>query len=401
MRRLQGRVIFRGKARGLALVSPTAIGFLGGVDPETGIVIEHGHPLYGQCVAGRVLVFPTGKGSTVGSYTLYRLSKRGLAPAAIINARSEAIVAVGAIMAGIPMVDLVDISQITTGDVVEVDGEDVVIGGERVTECPHLVFVKLGGSLITDKDVEATARPDVIRRLAEEMRRALDEHPDLRLLVGHGSGSFGHVVAQRYQVQSGCTDWHGYALTSAAATRLNRIVTDAFLDAGVPVVSIQPSASARCREGELIDLAVHPAQEVLKHGLVPLVYGDVALDEVWGTTIISTEAIFVHLARALGPQRILLMGEVEGVFSADPRRDPDAHLIPVINASRMEEAERVLGGSHAVDVTGGMRSKVHLMMDLVREFPDLRVRLLSGLQAGLLERALGDPEFRAGTLITA
>jgi len=92
------------------------------------VVIERGHPLYEQCIAGRVLVFPMGKGSTVGSYTLYRLSRRGLAPAAIINARSEAIVAVGAIMAAIPMVDLVDITQIATGDVVEVDGEDVIIG---------------------------------------------------------------------------------------------------------------------------------------------------------------------------------------------------------------------------------------------------------------------------------
>jgi len=84
----------------------------------------------GQSVAGRVLVFPKGKGSTVGSYTLYRLSRSGLAPAAIINARSEAIVAVGAIMAGIPMVDLVDISQIETGDWVEILGEEVLIGGE-------------------------------------------------------------------------------------------------------------------------------------------------------------------------------------------------------------------------------------------------------------------------------
>jgi predicted aconitase with swiveling domain len=130
MQKLRGRVIFRGNARGQALVSPAAIGFLGGVDPETGVVIEEGHPLQGQSVAGRVLVFPKGKGSTVGSYTLYRLSRSGLAPVAIINARSEAIVAVGAIMAGIPMVDLVDISRIETGDWVEILGEEVVIGGE-------------------------------------------------------------------------------------------------------------------------------------------------------------------------------------------------------------------------------------------------------------------------------
>ena len=125
---LQGRVIHRGEAQGIALVSPAAIGFLGGVDAETGVVIEPGHPLQGQAIAGRVLVFPTGKGSTVGSYTLYRLAKRGLAPAAIINARSEAIVAVGAIIANIPMVDHVDTGQIKTGDPVRVSGEDVIIG---------------------------------------------------------------------------------------------------------------------------------------------------------------------------------------------------------------------------------------------------------------------------------
>jgi len=128
MIRLHGRAIQPGKACGVALVSPEAIGFLGGVDPETGVIIEPGHPLHGECIGGRVLVFPTGKGSTVGSYTLYRLSREGLAPAAIINVRSEAIVAVGAIMAGIPMVDLVHITRIHTGDKVEVDGEDVSVG---------------------------------------------------------------------------------------------------------------------------------------------------------------------------------------------------------------------------------------------------------------------------------
>ena len=128
MHKMHGRAINRGRASGVALVSAEAIGFLGGVDPETGVVIEQDHPLYGQCMAGRVLVFPKGKGSTVGSYTLYHLSRQGLAPAAIINARSEAIVAVGAIMAGIPMVDLVDITQISTGDEVVVDGEDVILG---------------------------------------------------------------------------------------------------------------------------------------------------------------------------------------------------------------------------------------------------------------------------------
>jgi len=269
-----------------------------------------------------------------------------------------------------------------------------------VAEPLNLVFIKLGGSLITDKSVEATARMDVIHRLAEEVHRALDRRPDVSLVLGHGSGSFGHMVARRYQVQRGCADWNGYALTSAAATRLNRVVTDAFLGAGVPVVSIQPSASARCRAGQLIELAIHPIQQLLRHSLVPLVYGDVALDEEWGSTILSTEAVFVYLARVLHPRRILLLGELEGVYTVDPRQDPQAHLIPVISASHSEDVEELLGGSHAVDVTGGMRSKVHLMIDLVRELPQMQVQLLSGLRAGLVERVLTDPGLSPGTLIT-
>lgn len=124
---LKGRAIKAGTAKGIALVSPEPVGFLGGVDPETGVIIEPGHPLEGQCVTGRVLVFPTGKGSTVGSYVLYRLAFKGLAPAAIVNASSEAIVAVGAIISNIPMVDQIDITQIQAGDEVTVDGEWVEI----------------------------------------------------------------------------------------------------------------------------------------------------------------------------------------------------------------------------------------------------------------------------------
>lgn len=125
--RLKGRIVKEGRARGIALVSPEPIGFLGGVDPETGIVVERGHPLEGRSVAGRILVFPAGKGSTVGSYTLYRLARNGLAPAGIVNAQSEAIVAVGAIIADIPMVDKIDISRIETGQMVAIDGEIVEV----------------------------------------------------------------------------------------------------------------------------------------------------------------------------------------------------------------------------------------------------------------------------------
>lgn len=129
---LHGRVIKSGRGEGPALVSSAPIGFLGGVDPDTGIVLEPGHPLQGQSVAGRVLVFPTGKGSTVGSYTILRLARGSHGPAAIVNAESEAIVAVGAIIADIPMVDRIDIAQIRDGDRVVV--EDGVVTVTRAEE---------------------------------------------------------------------------------------------------------------------------------------------------------------------------------------------------------------------------------------------------------------------------
>ncbi|MEI2689971.1 MAG: DUF126 domain-containing protein [Anaerolineae bacterium] len=128
--RMQGRVIRAGRAEGRALVSSAPVGFLGGVDPDSGVVVEPNHPLHGQSVAGRVLVFPTGKGSTVGSYTILRLARNGVAPAAMVNAESEAIVAVGAIIADIPMVDQVAIGMINDGDWVVVDGPLVEIHQE-------------------------------------------------------------------------------------------------------------------------------------------------------------------------------------------------------------------------------------------------------------------------------
>jgi predicted aconitase with swiveling domain len=124
---LTARIIYPGQASGEALVTAQAISFFGGVDPETGVVVERGHELEGQCIAGRVLVFPTGKGSTVGSYTLYRLKQDGLAPAAILNAQCETITAVGCIIAEIPCLDQLPLEQFHDGDWVMVYGDVVTI----------------------------------------------------------------------------------------------------------------------------------------------------------------------------------------------------------------------------------------------------------------------------------
>jgi isopentenyl phosphate kinase len=267
----------------------------------------------------------------------------------------------------------------------------------------ELVFVKLGGSVITDKAQAETPRPDVIDRLATEVAAAHSACPNLRLLLGHGSGSFGHVPARRHGTRRGVQGregWLGFAEVAAVAARLDRLVADSFLAAGVPVWSLQPSASARCRGGNLVSLAMGPVAEALAQGLVPLLYGDVALDETQGGTIISTEQIFAYLARQLHPARLVLVGVVDGVFEGDPLRDPAARAVPVISPANWETVRTILGGSFAIDVTGGMLAKVEEMVALVRDLPELSVHLISGERPGALEKALLDPEESVGgTLI--
>ncbi len=264
----------------------------------------------------------------------------------------------------------------------------------------NLTFLKLGGSVITDKTREATARQDVITRIAREIKRALEANPTQRLVLGHGSGSFGHYAANKFGFgKSG--NWRAYAETGAAAARLNRLVTDTLLAQGVPVVSMQPSASAVCRDGELMALATEPIQAALSRGLVPLVYGDVAFDQTLGMAITSTEMEFAFLAPLVKPTRIILAGMVQGVYTADPLQDPSAELIREITPANYAQIERRLKGSHGVDMTGGMLTKVKTMLALVEREPGLEVHLVSALQEGVIERALTQANFKGGTVIRA
>jgi isopentenyl phosphate kinase len=248
-----------------------------------------------------------------------------------------------------------------------------------------LVFVKLGGSLITNKQEVNSFRPSEVGRLAREIGAALDSRPDLQLLIGHGSGSFGHMAAKRYGTMQGVRtpeQWRGYAEVANVASELNFLMSEALESAGVPVIRIQPSASAHCHDGAIIDMAVQPVAAALEHGLVPLVHGDVALDDVRGGTIISTESVFFFLAQHLPVDEVLLLGEVEGVYDREKR------VIPEITPNNLASVEAVLGGSAGTDVTGGMETKVRDMAALVQQRPHMRIQIMSGMTSGLLACAL-------------
>lgn len=264
----------------------------------------------------------------------------------------------------------------------------------------ELVFLKLGGSLITDKTADSVARPRVIRRLAREVRTALDKRPGLKLVLGHGSGSFGHVVASRYGTRKGVRGseaWQGFAEVADAAAQLNQIVTSAFVKEGVPVLSLAPSALAHCEKGTLTKFDTAPITAALKMGLVPLVYGDVTFDAAIGGTIASTEDVFVYLAGEMSPTRILLAGDVPGVFGqASPTR-----VVPFITPATFEAIRPALNGSRGMDVTGGMAVKVTQMLALVERQPRLTVHILSGKTPGLVQRALISPDLSTGTRLLA
>jgi isopentenyl phosphate kinase len=268
-----------------------------------------------------------------------------------------------------------------------------------------LTFIKLGGSVITDKTGQEAPDLATIRRLAAELRVALDHaSPDDRLIVGHGSGSFGHTYARRYGVHTGIApngDWMGFALTAAAALRLNRIVVDELLAAGVPAIAFQPSATLVAERGTLAGWDTGALTRALAHGLVPVVHGDVAFDSAQGSAIISTEQLLEALAhtRDLRPGRVVLVGEA-GVFTADPRAYPDARRIPWIDAGNIASVLRDTGASHGTDVTGGMRGKVELVWRLVQAIPGLTVHLV-GPEPGLVARALRGTAEGEGTLIAS
>jgi isopentenyl phosphate kinase len=263
----------------------------------------------------------------------------------------------------------------------------------------NLQFLKLGGSLITDKTTPRTPRLDVITRLAAEIKTQQKEIEGLNLVLGHGSGSFGHVPAKKYGTRQGVTSpaaWQGFAEVWFEASTLNRIVMEALHGAGLPAVSFPASAGATARDGLVVSWNLTPLTSALEAGLLPVVYGDVVFDTLRGGTILSTEDIFTHLARELRPRRILLAGIDEGVWVDYPGR---TQLIPEITSENWDAAAASLNGSISTDVTGGMAGKVRSMLDLTTEIPGLEVHIFSGNHPGNLAAVLRGENL--GTLITA
>jgi isopentenyl phosphate kinase len=260
-----------------------------------------------------------------------------------------------------------------------------------------LQFLKLGGSLITDKSRPHTPRLEALERLAGEIAAARRLEPSLHLILGHGSGSFGHIPASQYGTRQGVRttqEWRGFFQVWRDAAALNYLVMDALFRTGLPAIAFPPSSIVTARDGQVKTWKMGMLRRALAAGQLPVIYGDVVRDLLRGGTILSTEDLFVHLARRLRPRRILLASLEPGVWADYP---VCTRLVQEITRDNLAYIAPSLAGSAAVDVTGGMASKVQLSLALVDELPSLEVRIFSGEEPGAVERALlGEP---LGTLI--
>ncbi len=263
----------------------------------------------------------------------------------------------------------------------------------------QLVFLKLGGSLITDKSTARTPRLEVIERLAGEISTSMQSRPGLKLVLGHGSGSFGHIPAKKWGTRQGvrnAQEWLGFLEVYRDARLLNQLVMDSMAAAGVPAVAIPAHAAVSARNGEVVDWNLTPIKRALLADLVPVVFGDVVFDEVIGGTILSTEDLFDHLAGELKPERILLAGIEPGVWLDYPEC---SQTVAEITPENIPDLMPALGGSSAVDVTGGMASKVLQNLELVGLVPGLEVVIFSGNVPGLTRLVLCGA--KSGTTIKA
>lgn len=265
----------------------------------------------------------------------------------------------------------------------------------------RLVCLKLGGSLITDKAKPMEAKMDVITTLAGQIASALKKDPDLQLIVGNGSGSFGHYAVITHHMQNGLDAPEkniGYAQVQRAASILNRCIVDALIEAGVPAVSFQASSAIVGHNGKIVDFPLDVIEAAFSHNIVPVMYGDILLDTKKGSMIASTELLLSATAVALTKNgykvhKVIHNGVTQGVL------DAQKNIIPLITRNNLEDIKKLIYATDGFDVTGGMLHKIEESLILADEgIPSMIINGVS--EKDLLTKALLDEPVK-GTKITS
>lgn len=256
-------------------------------------------------------------------------------------------------------------------------------------------IVKLGGSVVTVKDMPMTADHENVKRLAEEIKAAWPTP----LVVIHGGGSFGHPVAKKYGIADGFTSERqviGFTRTHQAMVALNTVIVDALLDEGIPALSVAPSAFIATYDGRMPRGDFENIGRLVVKGMLPVLYGDAVIDKSRGFSILSGDQLAVRLAVSMGANRLIFGVDVDGVYTSNPKLAPQARLIDRLSLEKLEGFVEI-GKALTTDVTGGMLGKVSEARAAVEA--GIEVRMVNATKPGVILKALrGEPV--AGTVLT-
>ena len=251
-----------------------------------------------------------------------------------------------------------------------------------------LILVKIGGSLITDKNKPFTLKPQALTKIVAEIKKVF-ETSKKKIIIGHGAGSFGHVVAHKYNTVNGAEDKKqilGMAEVAEAAIRLNRQVIKRLLACQVPAVAVSALSSFYSHNKQFKSGFFKSLDKILKLGGLPVVYGDVVLDEQIGCTIFSTEKVLAQIGqyflkhKTYVIEKIIHCGQTIGVY------DQDGKTMPLINKQNFKKIKTSLNGSHGIDVTGGMIHKVEESLKLAQV--GIPALIIDGIEKGTLSQAV-------------
>lgn len=251
-----------------------------------------------------------------------------------------------------------------------------------------LTILKVGGSVITDKQKSSTARPEQIARIASELKDGASS----RLVLIHGAGSFGHHQAKEFDLKSGLNQRsiQGIWPTHEAVCTLNDMIVTELYKNGVYAAPVHPLSFCTLKSGRIEHMCINPIEQMLASGIVPVLHGDVVMDSARGIDILSGDQLVVHLAKALNPDRVGIGTNVDGVYAKDFK------IIREISPANLDSVREALAGSGGVDVTGGMYGKIIELIDLATS--GIQSRVFNAEKPGNVVRFLQDKQSE-GTLI--
>jgi isopentenyl phosphate kinase len=257
------------------------------------------------------------------------------------------------------------------------------------------IIIKLGGSVITEKDKLFKPSTTIIERLAREIAKANVEP----IVIIHGGGSFGHPVAHKYDLVKGykySDQLIGFAKTRQAMVELNKLIIDALINNNLSAVSVQPSSCIITQNGRIDTFNIEAVKKLLDLNLIPVLYGDAVLDYDLGFTILSGDQLVAYLAVKLISKKIIIGVDVDGLYTKDPKKDSKANLIKHITIKKLKEILEAIDVTTNTDVTGGMKGK------LIELIPALRkgtiIKIINAKIPNRLIKALKDEEVKGTTL---